>query len=940
MNYNDIMQKAGKQINPVVSYYENGELKKIEKDDVKNVKPFLNCSLVGTVMRGLSIESTFSIPSDKIYFENEAKYNEYVATKKIGPYFLKETPEYNADSKTYTHFYYDNFLKSMVPYKKISISFPTSVLSFFKQLCLECGYTTSIESLPNGNRIMESDVYDGIDFTYRDVFDDIGAATATLFEEVDGDIRKVELGKNEDAVVIDDDLLKNENIEILGHCGPFNSIILSRSSDLDKIYKRDESLTEWIEFEIKDNQLMNDNNRSDYLDELYEQIAGIEYYVYDLELVGYGGFRPLQKIIVSTNGNKYESYVFNNEEEFTQGYKEVIYNEFPEQSKMDYTTSSKTDKGLSQLYIIVDKQNKKIESVSSTVDDTNSKISKVEQTVDELNSKIQNIADITVSRENDFGRIAFENLANCKPLYIKIHPTDRDISVLYPAEEIYPSDDLFLDERVPNLVFKNTKTKEKFEFEFPELFQYKGTYDEIFIDFVNGKYELIKKIGADENEFIDVRVGDNLNGKILKLNFPEDIDLTTDRILLTGPTKYYYGDEANLEIKVLNGRIIINCWLVSPFYQMSVDVDITGYKAFTLLKNDNSYTFDNVISISEEALNGHYFQLENPNYGQKVVLANPIVEELELPNIVLSEGDYEVFLDNDDIGYLYAKMLLKSDFSDMYATKYELKTSITQTENSIKESVSATIEDINEEITDIQGSMELKLDIDKLISQFNLAVNQVIINSDNFKLDAQGNITMASGAKIIGGYGLLTNITINATILSREFVGSGLMLPLHTGEELIFQFTMPKGFHVEKAYVILNHAPCKITRLLDGTMEEVTYTGYCRNLKLYKYTNVSNLSFEYEEYNWNPPRFAGGTLTEIPNAFGSSGFTGSSSSLSRKNSIDIKEHISTSEDSEVFNVLKIKSSNTVPEVDTPSYYQQAGVCGATLVIVGYMAVFE
>ena len=824
MNYNDIMQKAGKQINPVVSYYENGELKKIEKDDVKNVKPFLNCSLVGTVMRGLSIESTFSIPSDKIYFENEAKYNEYVATKKIGPYFLKETPEYNADSKTYTHFYYDNFLKSMVPYKKISISFPTSVLSFFKQLCLECGYTTSIESLPNGNRIMESDVYDGIDFTYRDVFDDIGAATATLFEEVDGDIRKVELGKNEDAVVIDDDLLKNENIEILGHCGPFNSIILSRSSDLDKIYKRDESLTEWIEFEIKDNQLMNDNNRSDYLDELYEQIAGIEYYVYDLELVGYGGFKPLQKIIVSTNGNKYESYVFNNEEEFTQGYKEVIYNEFPEQSKMDYTTSSKTDKGLSQLYIIVDKQNKKIESVSSTVDDTNSKISKVEQTVNELNTKIQNIADITLSGETLFGKLQFTGVNNSEPISILIHPTTDDISYLYPHTRLFPHSKLFIKKRT--LRFHNKTTNEDFDYVLPDnlLFYNETIYDEFRLDYDEQICEITKKV------------------------------------------KY------------------------------------------------------------------------NSDGTKKLI--DPIVTSYPFPKINITDGDYEVSLLGYSNAYMSIRLMASNIYTTQFATKAELNTSIKQTEDSINESVSGKIEKANGDIEEIKGEMSLKLNIKDLISQFNLAVNQVIIKSDNFNLDAQGNITMASGAKIIGGYGLLTNITVNATILSRKFVGSGLMLPLHTDEELIFQFTLPKKFHVEKAYVIINHAPSKFTGYFDGTMNPTSYTGYCRNLRLYRYTNVSNLSFEYEEDNFNPPHFNGGTIAEIPNAFGSSGFTGNSSSLSRRNSIDIKNYISTSEDSEAFNVLKIKSSNTVPEIDSADYYRQAGVCGASLVIIGYMAVFD
>jgi len=116
---------------------------------------------------------------------------------------------------------------------------------------------------------------------------------------------------------------------------------------------------------------MNDNNRSDYLDELYEALNGIEYDIMDLELVGYGGFDPYDLVEIKTkkDGNNltYNSYVLNNEEEFTQGYKEVIYSDLQDGSVMDYKTSDTTDKRINQAYIIVNKQKQEIEALTTTV---------------------------------------------------------------------------------------------------------------------------------------------------------------------------------------------------------------------------------------------------------------------------------------------------------------------------------------------------------------------------------------------------------------------------------------------------------------------------------------------------------------------------------------------------------------------------------------------
>ena len=380
------MQKAGRRIDPKLYYYDNDNKIEITHDDIDSIKLYFNAVLSGSTMLGLTVTSKVKLPNKAIYFQNTVSFNDTTATNTYGPFYLKEEPELNADSKTYEYIMYDGFLNAMTDYQPIMINYPCTVLEFLKQLCTECGYTTNITSLPNGSRIIKKDIYADINFTYRDVFDDIGQATATLFRCNNNQVEKCSLGTS--TITVDDDLLKNQNISLGEHFGPINSVVLSRSSESDNIYKRDETLTSWNEYKIVDNQLMNDNDRSDYLDELYDALYGIEYDIFDLELVGYGGFNPLDKIEIVTNNTSYHSYVLNNEIEFSQGVAECIYTEMPEESTTDYKAASTTDKKINQTWIIANKNTQQIEQVIQTQTSQSEMINSIQDGLDDLVDQI------------------------------------------------------------------------------------------------------------------------------------------------------------------------------------------------------------------------------------------------------------------------------------------------------------------------------------------------------------------------------------------------------------------------------------------------------------------------------------------------------------------------------------------------------------------------
>lgn len=367
MNWEQIIQKAGKQfIKKVYQVIDNTRLY-VDENSINKIKISMNCKLIGTAMEEVELELAETLEDRPVYIEIMAKYGSDEVTKEIGPYYIYEE-RYNADKRSYTYILYDELLTAMTKYEPIDIEYPCTIQDFHDALCNKIRINSDVDDMINGNLIMESDIYENIDFTYRDVLNDIYEANGILVGLENRILKKYSLGTNEK--VINDDILKNTNIDFGEHYGPINSIVLSRSAESDEIYRRDEqSISEngLCEFKIKDNQLMNLNNRADFLPGLLQQLGGIEYDIFDTELVGWGGFFPLQKVKIETGNNSYYSYCFNSEITYTNGYQEVVYTEMPEESTTDYTASTETDRLATNVSIIANKQNKKIESLIESV---------------------------------------------------------------------------------------------------------------------------------------------------------------------------------------------------------------------------------------------------------------------------------------------------------------------------------------------------------------------------------------------------------------------------------------------------------------------------------------------------------------------------------------------------------------------------------------------
>lgn len=200
---------------------------------------------------------------------------------------------------------------------------------------------------------------------------------------------------------IDEEYLKDINVNFGEKFGPINSVVLSRSANSDNIVLTDDESIETnglCEMKISDNQILNFNNRDEYLEEIFEKLNGIEFYLNDYKSTGITYLELCDRYNVKIEGNTYSCVMFNDEILVTQGLEENVYVERPEASETDYTKTDKTDRKINQAYIIVDKQNQEINAVVQNVDTISQLVDSQGEEINALGTRVtQNIENITAS---------------------------------------------------------------------------------------------------------------------------------------------------------------------------------------------------------------------------------------------------------------------------------------------------------------------------------------------------------------------------------------------------------------------------------------------------------------------------------------------------------------------------------------------------------------
>lgn len=323
-------------------------------------------------------------------------------------------------------------------------------------------------------------------------------------------------------------------------------------------------------------------------------------------------------------------------------------------------------------------------------------------------------------------------------------------------------------------------------------------------------------------------------------------------------------------------------------------------------------------------------------------LENQTIEELGECPISLNSGYNKIWLESFydlELNY-YARYATINDYTDTFATKIEMNSSIAIAKNEIN----------------IQTSKEIETatGTDALIAKINLKPGEIdlegtVTANENFKVledgsieavngKFSGNIYLEDGNLVIGGNGLLTNLQF---VSQKEYNGYGLMgfnydkwnagySIMKTAVDICF--SIPENFTVTAAYATIMHTPISWMDTSGNTVN-----GYSRNIKLYKTSSpqASKMYMAYASGMAEEPDEMSGT--EIANAFGSDGYTASNTSgnsVQSVRSIDIKSHIVKG-----LNTLFLKTTGTTSSTSTNStdMCSKTGLGRLIIDVYGYMS---
>ena len=789
------------------------------EEEIYSITPHYEADILKSVMKQLDIELSQDIPLNTVInCRIGIKVNDNYEMLNYGNYVVYSS-EKQEDKGTYKIICYDKMLYSMKQNEDLGISYPITIKNYLIAVADKIGLTVANSTFYNQDMQIPSELYVGLDYTYRDILDEIAEATGSIIclNENDEIIVKYPTQTND---TIDENFLKDVNVNFKEKYGVINSVVLSRSGESDNVYLRDEesvALNGLTEVKIVDNQIMNFNNRSDYLQGLLNALDGLYYYINDFNSTGILYYEVGDLYNIQVGEMTYQCLMLNDEINVTTGIEEIIHTDMPEKSETDYTKADKTDRRINQTYLIVDKQNQKIEGVISNVTEQNTKISQLTQTVDELSSQISDISDITTYGESDRANVELQEVNESEPIMVKVHPTSINISYLYPRENLYPSDVQYLPDRIIRFTrtyIEDGETKtQNIDYTLPDdLLRYSDTvYDEFYLDYESRTCQVTKRCAYNADGTVRA-LGTEV---VTNYEYPT-ITLGEGDYAVTLPG-YDYGYiyvrlmAKNIYTTQFYTKVETNSIIDQKADQITLGVNqtLSNYSTTNQMNSAINLKADSITST----VSATYETKSNAqnNYSQLTQTANSIQSQVTNNTNDISTINQTI----DEVNIEVGKKYNTSDF-----TNAKITATINDGTSAVKISANKIALTAGNVIDIISGST------------INLTSKNIAITSTNFSVDKNGNLTCSNAnitGKVTATSGKIAGYTINGSML----VGNNVGISGRSGEGYAFWAgsstpgSAPFRVNHSGTLYASNATISGTVNATNGTFENCTITNSC-----------------------------------------------------------------------------------------------------------------
>ena len=444
-NYKNIIKSLGREIEAKITYTNNGTTITIDNENINSMSLHYEGAILKSVMKQLDLDINVDIPLNTVLTAQfGVKVNGAYEYLTFGDFIVYKS-EKQEDTLSYKLTCYDKMLYSMKDYEAMEITYPITISDYINAICSHLGLTfkNNSEDFANYDKTIPNELYldsDGnsLGYTFRDVLDELAEVTASTIC-VDGDeleiryitaqgtrtqvqgssihindavhegflydgvnninvsgdlpiILKFDYLKDTNKETIDEEFLKDVNVNFGEKYGPVNTIALTRAEADTIAVSRPLDLADEnkVTIEIKDNQIMQFNDRADFIPDILNKLYGLEYYLNDFASTGITYLDLCDKYYVKVDDKTYPCIMFNDEINVNNGLVENIYTEMPKQAEVEYKHTTTDDK-IAQVQLSVNKQQGYIEALAEDINGENGIVARLDSQQAILEVKTKNI---------------------------------------------------------------------------------------------------------------------------------------------------------------------------------------------------------------------------------------------------------------------------------------------------------------------------------------------------------------------------------------------------------------------------------------------------------------------------------------------------------------------------------------------------------------------